>query len=777
MHEFRELKVRITSDTAGGFRTLAAGPTGEAEGTFAAPFSDFELGTLIGKVGRARQNARSGISPDLELVKGFGGKLFDALFHDRVRDLYHDSLTATRAQGKRLRITLSLKDVPQLMQIPWEYLYDEPNLLSIWAETSVVRYLDLFGGKDPLPVEPPLRILGMVSNPNDPELPPLDADAERHNVEAALAPLGDTVEVSWLTNATREELVRRFWKGPYHVFHYIGHGGFDEDRRNGVLFFESAKGGRDEVPAESLAMLLGDPSLRLVVLNSCEGARNSPDDPFTGVASKLVQQQIPAVVAMQFEITDRAAILFAWGLYGALAAGYPIDSALTEARRAILSIDDNELEWGTPVLFMRVPDGRIFDVSSDAALDTSSVTTPELPARPKRSFRRHASAVLGALSSHRRLSAGVGAVVVLAAFAFVFFALLKGSGENWTRVDAGASVLDGGGRQEIRDIAPLPQGRAVAVGLSGDTPAVWIFDGSDWSRNDLSNERGVMNGVVTTSGKFLAVGSQVDSWRQLDAVVWLRTRGGTWPSVCDICGGKGHQVAYAAVARRDGSFVVVGNDQRGTNFDAAVWRSLDGGESWQRVAEEDADLTGEHSQVMKAVVDVGDRLVAVGRDGTDAAVWTSTDSLDWQRVSDAALRAPISFLEMTSVARLGTRVVAVGREQQQGRRNEAATWISYDRGSSWRRGTGEFAARGQLMRQVAVVPPGLVAVGLDHAAGKRAGPAVWSSRDGKTWTAVRSSAFVSKDFTMTSVVRVGNGTLFGAGGNGEDAAIWESHDR
>lgn len=179
MHEFRELKIRITPDGAGGFRTVAEGPKGEAKGAFEVPFLDLELGTLIGKVGRARQNARSGALPDLQLVKGFGGKLFDALFQEKIRDLYRDSLTSSQEQGKRLRITLALTDVPLLMQIPWEFLYDEPNLLSIWTETSVVRYLDVLGGKDPLTVEPPLRILAMVSSPSDPQLPPLDAEAER----------------------------------------------------------------------------------------------------------------------------------------------------------------------------------------------------------------------------------------------------------------------------------------------------------------------------------------------------------------------------------------------------------------------------------------------------------------------------------------------------------------------------------------------------------------------------------------------------------------------
>ncbi len=68
---------------------------------------------------------------------------------------------------------------------------------------------------------------------------------------------------------------------------------------------------------------------------------------------------------MQFEITDRAAITFAEEFYAAIADGYAVDASLAEARKAIFA-SGNDIEWATPVLFMRVPDGRIFDVPAPA---------------------------------------------------------------------------------------------------------------------------------------------------------------------------------------------------------------------------------------------------------------------------------------------------------------------------------------------------------------------------------------------------------------------------
>ena len=59
-------------------------------------------------------------------------------------------------------------------------------------------------------------------------------------------------------------------------------------------------------------------------------------DPYAGVATTLVHLGVPAVVAMQFEISDEAAILFAEELYTNLIGRQdPLDSAIGEARKAI----------------------------------------------------------------------------------------------------------------------------------------------------------------------------------------------------------------------------------------------------------------------------------------------------------------------------------------------------------------------------------------------------------------------------------------------------------
>ena len=135
-----------------------------------------------------------------------------------------------------------------------------------------------------------------------------------------------------------------------------------------MLFLEDADGASAEVDSTELANLLADQtSLRLVVLNSCEGARTTLTDPYAGVATTLVQLGVPAVVAMQFEISDAAAILFAEELYVNLIGRQdPIDAAVAEARKAIY-IEQGGVEWATPVLFMGDVDVELFRFEIDAA--------------------------------------------------------------------------------------------------------------------------------------------------------------------------------------------------------------------------------------------------------------------------------------------------------------------------------------------------------------------------------------------------------------------------
>jgi len=143
----------------------------------------------------------------------------------------------------------------------------------------------------------------------------------------------------------------------------MGHGEIDPVSGEGALILERHEAETDYLTGSMLAELLENCSLpALVVLNACRTAEGmQTEDAFAGVAGSLVKAGILSVVAMQAPISDGAALAFSKNLFRRLAAGDPVDAAVTAGRLAIRAISESSSEWSIPILFMRRPDGKIFD--------------------------------------------------------------------------------------------------------------------------------------------------------------------------------------------------------------------------------------------------------------------------------------------------------------------------------------------------------------------------------------------------------------------------------
>ncbi len=308
-----------------------------------------------------------GASRHLGLVEGetldateLGHRLYDVVFAGEVGTSLVRNLE--RADN-RLRIVLRLdKGLAALAALPWEFLYSShlKRYLSPSAETPFVRYLEVATGGRMQPAPPPLVVLGVLSNPAGVES--LDVEREWARVQDAVSTLGKERIRLERVPATWTALQSRLRQGGAHVLHFIGHGVFDDETNQGSLLFEDDSGQPTLVSADRFKVLLHDQAdLRLVFLNACEGAKGGRSDFFAGVAQQLVQQGVPAVVAMQFPVTDTAALTLSREFYKALADGYPVDAAVGEARKAIFGLGDS-LEWGTPVLFSRSQDNRLIEL-------------------------------------------------------------------------------------------------------------------------------------------------------------------------------------------------------------------------------------------------------------------------------------------------------------------------------------------------------------------------------------------------------------------------------
>ena len=307
-----------------------------------------------------------------------GTQLFRAVFAGPVNNSYHASL-GSLDDGQRLRLVLSVT-APELAAIPWETLFDPDRSAYVCLQTPLVRNIPAPGFvPTPLDIAPPLRILCVVSAPRN--LPLMDADIEIEHLKRALADgiAERRVEIDFVRQATWRSLHARLLSGPWHVVHFIGHGDFDPGKGEGCVALVADDGRSDMVEASRFIELLdeADPTPRLVVLNSCASGRAAADDMFAGTAAALARGGINAVAAMQFTVTDSAAVRFAEGFYTALSEGRAVDRALLSARKAILGLPGT-LEWVTPVLYLRGGATQLFRLPSVAAphADTGRRTRP-----------------------------------------------------------------------------------------------------------------------------------------------------------------------------------------------------------------------------------------------------------------------------------------------------------------------------------------------------------------------------------------------------------------
>lgn len=424
--EYLDFELNIGAATADGYPVSIGG---SPAGRMRLPLDDASLRQRLldveaevarsSTVRRTVRAAPTGASP----VETFGTELWKALMSQAVRESFRAKQTQARQAGKGLRLRLRIDD-PTLASLPWEFLYDPEtgDYVCLSQSTPLVRYVELPVPPNRISVQPPLSILAMVASPVD--LPRLDVGREKRRIEEATSESArrGLLRITWLPEATWTALQDALRRDQFHIFHFVGHGDFDG--KEGVLAFENEKGEKTLMRATDVGRLLeGHRTLQMAVLNSCLGARSSASNLFSSTAAVLARRDLPAVVAMQYEISDTAAIQFSRTLYASIADGMPIDAAVAEARKAISLCAERTVEWGTPVLHMRAPDGVLFTISPLASAAPPAPHAPA-PSRGPEPSTDHAAE----RRTPRALVAGLAGLAVVAAVAAVLFFRPSGSG-------------------------------------------------------------------------------------------------------------------------------------------------------------------------------------------------------------------------------------------------------------------------------------------------------------------------------------------------------------
>lgn len=362
MQNYLSLDVLIEHTEDGYFVHIANSPTGDAMAPFQAPFTQAELE-------RFHRLLATGETDDIgsdtisALLQAWGERLFKALFPGPLYSIIQSSHRLAYGERACLRIRLQINHAPALAMLPWEYLFDpvRKEFVALSLQSPFLRYTHLMHRIVPFKVTPPLRMLVVSASPGG--YPAFARDQAWFTVLDSLdyLALENKLVLERLTKPTLFDLQRRLREKEYHILHFIGHGSTNLATGEASLIFEDEMGRGRPVNGEHFGALLRDHfPLRLVTLTACEAVRTPAANPYLTIAANLIRRGVPAVIATHSNLPTTATTTFAHTFYRLIADFVPVDLAMNEARRLLVG-DQHKAAWGLPALFMRTPEGQLFE--------------------------------------------------------------------------------------------------------------------------------------------------------------------------------------------------------------------------------------------------------------------------------------------------------------------------------------------------------------------------------------------------------------------------------
>ncbi|MGE5344099.1 MAG: CHAT domain-containing protein [Candidatus Omnitrophota bacterium] len=318
---------------------------------------------------KARSNELNGAE-----VEELGELLFSALFDDGLRRDFLDIYQTAKAQNALLRLELDIDEehLPEIAALPWEFMYmpgsqrSDSMFLATDPGMTLIRRRALWHIPEPIHFQhgENLRIAVAVAAPKDQGafqyqalINELKKMAERGMFEVQVA-----------ENATRRSIDDLLLEQKPHIFHFIGHGRLTDENNVdiGQLALDDGAGKTDIIEAKYFSDLVRRSRPGLVILQSCESGALSSSRAYVGIASRIIQMNVPAVIAMQYPVFNPVAQAFVREFYCRLTKNESVDKAMQEARRSLILTPKgyNGRHFATPVLFMNVIGGRLFDSES-----------------------------------------------------------------------------------------------------------------------------------------------------------------------------------------------------------------------------------------------------------------------------------------------------------------------------------------------------------------------------------------------------------------------------
>lgn len=302
----------------------------------------------------------------IDIPEDYGKLLAEKFFADEgMKTMWASVTAAVSAAGATLRLQLLIgPSASELNGVYWETLRNPKDNAPLFTGENLLfsRYLSASDMR-PVNLRPreALKALAVASNPSDlPDykLAPVDVPGELERAREALRDIPlETFPAQEGQVVTLNALMEKLRQG-IDILYLAAHGTLANGEP--FLWLQTEDGKADKLSASQLALrmreLANQP--RLIVLASCQSAGKGNGETLQALGPRLAQAGIPAVLAMQGNISMDSVKKFMPIFFAELMRDGQIDRALAVARGSIRDAHD----FWMPVLFMRLQSGRIWYV-------------------------------------------------------------------------------------------------------------------------------------------------------------------------------------------------------------------------------------------------------------------------------------------------------------------------------------------------------------------------------------------------------------------------------
>ena len=295
----------------------------------------------------------------------YGQILTEAIFADpEIKDAFTKAQASAQSLGLPLRVRLFIDpDAGKLHNVHWETLQDPLNGSPLTInDTLFSRYLTSpdfrsirWRSKGDLSA---LVVIANPSNLSEYNLAAIDFQNELEHARLGFKKIPMMVLPGPGNSqpASLRNIIANLRDHEHDILYLVCHGTID--KQEPWLWLEDNEGKVSRTSGQEFVQQIRALAQRprLIILASCQSAGNSAGDAMAALGPRLAEIGIPAVIAMQGNISLQTVSEFMPVFFTELDRDGQIDRAMTAARTAVHQRPD---AW-MPVLFMRLESGRIW---------------------------------------------------------------------------------------------------------------------------------------------------------------------------------------------------------------------------------------------------------------------------------------------------------------------------------------------------------------------------------------------------------------------------------